>query len=189
MGKKSMHNLKKVSQSLYSCRRCGMCGNKVAAGVPYVCPVRESTAGFDHFYARGKTVIARGLLEGKIEPSPELAEVIFSCTLCGNCQAQCGGVNQETGEPLVDTTGIVEAMRADFLESHPQWVSPAYKNVLNSTRQYANPWGLPRSAKEKSCKTKLSSTLLSLAFCTKATRSLTARLKSFHPVGVPPASY
>ena len=125
-----MKNLKKVSQSLYSCRRCGMCGNKVAAGVPYICPVRESTPGFDHFYARGKTVIAQGLLEGEIEPSPELAEVIYSCTLCGNCMTQCGSVNQETGAALVNTTDIVEALRADFLENHPQWVDPAYRSIL-----------------------------------------------------------
>ncbi len=149
MSKESMKNLKKVSQSLYSCRRCGMCGNKVAAGVPYICPVREATPGFDHFYARGKTVIAQGLLEGEIEPSPELTEVIYSCTLCGNCMTQCGSVNQETGAALVNTTDIVEALRADFLENHPQWVDPAYRSILSSTRQYNNPWGLPRTAKEK----------------------------------------
>jgi len=149
MGKESMHNLKKVSQSIYSCRRCGMCGNKVAIGVPYICPVRESTPGFDHFYARGKTVIAQGLLEGEIEPSQELAEVIFSCTLCGNCMTQCGSINQDTGKALVDTNKIVEAMRADFLENHPTWIDPAYRSVLSSTRQYNNPWGLPRTAKGK----------------------------------------
>lgn len=149
MVKENMNNLKKVIQSIYSCRRCGMCGNKVKTGVPYVCPVRESTPGFDHFYSRGKIVIARGLLDGEIEPSQELAEVIYSCTLCGNCMTQCGSVNQDTGDPLVDTTKIVEAMRADFLENHPTWIDPAYKNVLSSTRQYNNPWGLPRTAKEK----------------------------------------
>ena len=126
-----------------------MCGNKVTTGVPYICPVKESTPGFDHFYARGKTVIAQGLLEGEIEPSQKLAEVIFSCTLCGNCMTQCGSINQETGEALVDTTKIVEAMRADFLQNHKEWIDPAYKNVLDSTRQYNNPWGLPRAAKEK----------------------------------------
>jgi Fe-S oxidoreductase len=126
-----------------------MCGNKVKSGVPYVCPVKESTPGFDHFYSRGKTVIAQGLLEGALEPSPELAEVLFSCTLCGNCMTQCGSVDQDTGEALVDTTKIVEAMRADFLENYPQWLNPAYQSILNSTRQYNNPWGLPRTAKEK----------------------------------------
>jgi len=149
MGNENMKNLKKVSQQLYSCRRCGMCGNKVTAAVPYICPVREATAGFDHFYARGKMVIAQGLLEGKIQPSQELAEVLFSCTLCGNCMTQCGSVNQDTGEALVAITKIVEAMRADFLQNHPQWINPGYRDVLNASRQYNNPWGLPRTAKQK----------------------------------------
>lgn len=144
-----MNNLKKVSRSLYSCRKCGMCGNKVTAGVPYICPVREATAGFDHFCARGKMVIAQGLLEGKIEPSPALAKALFSCTLCGNCMKKCGSINQDTGEPLVDTTRVIEAMRADFLHDHPQWTNPAYRDMLNATRQYSNPWGLPRSARAK----------------------------------------
>lgn len=147
--KEQMDNLKKVSQTLYSCRRCGMCGNKATAAVPYICPVRESTAGFDHFYARGKTVIAQGILEGTIEPSRELAEVLFSCTLCSNCMTQCGSLDQDTGEALVDTISIVKALRADFLQNHPEWIDPAYHNALNATRQYHNPWGLPRTARDK----------------------------------------
>ena len=149
MGRKVMKELEKVRRYIYNCRKCGVCVSKVTGEVPYVCPVRESTAGFDLFSPRGKTVIAQGLLEGEIEPSQELAEVIFSCTLCGNCVTQCGSINQDTGEALVDTNKIVEAMRADFLENHPKWVDPAYKTVLSSTRQYNNPWGLPRTAKEK----------------------------------------
>jgi len=149
MGRKVMKELEKVRRYIYNCRKCGVCVSKVTGGVPYVCPVKESTAGFDHFSSRGKTIIAQGLLEGEIEPSQELAEVIFSCTLCGNCMTQCGSINQDTGEALVDTNKIVEAMRADFLENHPEWIDPAYESVLHSTRQYNNPWGLPRTAKEK----------------------------------------
>jgi Fe-S oxidoreductase len=62
---------------------------------------------------------------------------------------QCGSINQETGEALVDTTAIVQAMRADFLQNHPEWIDPAYQGVLQATRQYHNPWGLPRTARGK----------------------------------------
>jgi len=141
--------LKQVSRSIYSCRTCGQCGSKVTDEVPYVCPVREITPGFDHFYARGKIVIARGLLEGLVEPSRELAEVVYTCTLCGNCMTQCGAIDRDTGEPLVDTIGIVEAMRSDFLDEHPEWVDPEYRGLLSATGQYDNPWGLPRSVKQK----------------------------------------
>jgi Fe-S oxidoreductase len=62
---------------------------------------------------------------------------------------QCGSLNQDTGEALVETTTIVQAMRADFLQNHPEWIDPAYQGVLQTTRQYNNPWGLPRTAREK----------------------------------------
>jgi Fe-S oxidoreductase len=149
MGRKVMKELEKVRRYIYNCSKCGVCVSKVTGEVPYVCPVKESTAGFDYFSSRGKTVIAQGLLEGAISPSAKLAEVIYSCTLCGNCMTQCGSINQDTGEALVDTTKIVEALRADFLQNHPKWIDPAYRSILNSTRQYNNPWGLPRTAKEK----------------------------------------
>lgn len=145
----TMKALKALSQSVYSCRKCGQCANKVTLKVPYVCPVRESSSGFDHFYSRGKIVIARGLLEGDIKLSKELAEVVYSCTLCGNCLAKCGAVDQNTGGPLVDTVAIVEAMREDLLAEHPEWVDAEYRNLLTTTKQYDNPWGVPRSAKGK----------------------------------------
>jgi Fe-S oxidoreductase len=62
---------------------------------------------------------------------------------------QCGSINQDTGEEMVDTTGIVKALRADFLQNHPEWIDPAYRAALNATRQYHNPWGLPRAARDK----------------------------------------
>ena len=107
--------LKKVALDVYSCRKCGQCGNKVTGKIPYVCPIKETTPGFDHFYSRGKIVIAQGLLDGDLKPSKELAGVVYSCTLCGNCMDKCGAVSQSTGAPLVDSVRIVEALREDFL--------------------------------------------------------------------------
>jgi len=144
--------LRLLSRSIYSCRSCGMCGNKTSAKVPYVCPIRETTAGFDHFYARGKIAIARGLLEGELEMTPDLAEAAYACTLCGNCMTQCGAMNRETAEPLVDTLRIVEALREDLLRMHPEWVDAGYRSLLAATGQYQNPWAVPRSARDKWCK-------------------------------------
>lgn len=141
-----MHAVKKF---IYNCRKCGACVGKVTTRVPYVCPVREATPGFEHFSARGKIIIAQGVLEGSIEPSQTLADAAYSCTLCGNCVLQCGAIDQETGKPLVDTTQIIEALRADLLESYPELIDRDYKTVLTLTRTYDNPWGVPRSTKGK----------------------------------------
>ena len=149
MGKQEMKDLSLVSHFIYNCRKCGLCGSKFTARVPYVCPVKESTGGFEHSTARGKIILAQGLLEGAIRPSRELAEIIYTCTLCGNCQIQCGSIDNSTGLPLVDTTRVIEAMRADLLREHPELVDQAYQTMFNSTRQYDNPWGLPRTVKER----------------------------------------
>jgi Fe-S oxidoreductase len=45
--------------------------------------------GFEAYTSRGKMMIARGLLEGLIEPSAEVQEVLDDCLLCGYCQARC----------------------------------------------------------------------------------------------------
>ena len=141
--------LYRVRSSLYNCRKCGLCGNKTSATVPYVCPVRKQTAGFEHFYSRGKMVIAQGILEGKIVPSRELAEIIYTCTLCGNCRTQCATIDLATKSPLVDPPEVVEAMRADLMREHPDWIKQEYTIMLNGVLQYGNPWGLPRTAKER----------------------------------------
>jgi heterodisulfide reductase subunit D len=149
MGKKEMNDLAAVSHFVYNCRKCGLCVSKCTAKLPYVCPIKEATGGFEHSSARGKIIIAQGLLEGKIKPSRELAEIIFNCTLCGNCQTQCGSIDNSTGLPLVDTPRVIEAMRADLLQEHPELIDQAYQAMFNSTRQYDNPWGLPRTVKER----------------------------------------
>lgn len=142
-------NLRQVAGTVYRCRLCGMCGNKHVAAIPYVCPVRENTGGFDHTCARGKVVIARGLLEGQLELSRELAGVVFGCTLCGNCMTQCAAIDQETGGPLVDTGAIIQALRADLLREHPEWVPDGVRHMLSATHQYNNPWGQPRTVRQR----------------------------------------
>lgn len=144
-----MKELNNVRRFIYNCKKCGACGNKVTAKVPYVCPVRQATPGFEHFYGRGKIVIAQGMLEGRLPPSPDLCTALYSCTLCGNCMTQCGTTDSDTGEQMVATTKIVEAMRSDFLEEHPEWVPESYRQVFHATQQYDNPWGMPRSSREK----------------------------------------
>lgn len=141
--------LKKVSSFIYNCRKCGMCGNKTSDTIPYVCPVKEHTAGFEHFYSRGRLVIAQGLLENQIIPSQELADIVYACSLCGNCTEQCGMTDPRTGLPLVDGARVIEAMRADLYRTHPEYLAKGYHRALSATRQYDNPWESPRLKKQK----------------------------------------
>ena len=149
MTKSSMKDLEKVRGYIYSCRKCGVCRYKMTGRVPYVCPVKKASPGFENFSSRGKMLLAQALLEGQIQPSAGLARAAYSCTLCGNCMTQCGATDPDTRKPLVDNTAVVEAMRADLLRECPDLIDEAYRRVLAQTRQYGNPWGMPRSARVK----------------------------------------
>jgi len=149
MVKSTMRELKKVRRFIYSCRKCGVCRYKMTGKMPYVCPVKQASPGFETFSSRGKIILAQALLEGQIEPSAGLASAAYSCTMCGNCMTQCGATDPDTNSPLVDNPAIVEALRADLLREHPEYVPEAYHHALAVTRQYGNPWGMPRSARGK----------------------------------------
>lgn len=144
-----MQELEKVRRFIYSCRKCGVCRYKITGNVPYVCPVKKASPGFEDFSSRGKMLLAQALLEGQIEPSAALARAAYSCTLCGNCMTQCGATDEKTRKPLVDNTAVVMALRADLLRERPELVDEAYHRMLAATRQYGNPWGMPRSARGK----------------------------------------
>jgi Fe-S oxidoreductase len=80
--------LEQYTEDIYTCNRtrCAFC---VAD-----CPVFR-VKGFEAYTSRGKMMIARGLLEGLIEPSTEMQEVLDDCLLCGYCQARCALNNLE----------------------------------------------------------------------------------------------
>jgi glycolate oxidase len=111
--------------------------------------VKKASPGFENFSSRGKIMLAQALLDGSIQPTEGLARAAYSCTLCGNCMTQCNATDQDTGKPLVNNTAVVEALRADLLREFPDLVDEAYRRVLAQTRQYGNPWCMPRSARGK----------------------------------------
>lgn len=185
MTKSPMKELEKVRHFIYSCRKCGVCRYKMTGKMPYVCPVKQASPGFETFSSRGKIILAQALLEGQIEPSAGLASAAYSCTMCGNCMTQCGASDPDTNSPLVDNSAIVEALRADLFREHPEYVPEAYHRVLAATRQFANPWSMPRSARGKWAKglkirdaQKEKSEVLLFAGCTMSLNpELTPRIK------------
>jgi len=82
------NKLEQLAEDIYTCNRsrCGFCLAD--------CPVYR-VKGFEAYTSRGKMMIARGLLEGLIEPSAEVQEVLDGCLLCGYCQARCALNNLE----------------------------------------------------------------------------------------------
>jgi heterodisulfide reductase subunit D len=99
--------LSKYNDQIWQCGRCGYCGG----GFPEDrCPSKflgklESTT------ARGKLLIARALMRGELQPTEELANRIYECTLCGSCEVICDTIIH------LDLVEILEALRTDVTEA------------------------------------------------------------------------
>lgn len=146
-------HLKKVEDKALSCGMVGDCRVAVrpSVGRYKVCPVVEHTPGFEPYFSRGKMQIARGLLEGNLSLSQRMAEVLYQCTLCGNCKAVCfesmtPGIQFFTCR-YIDQPQVFEAMRADLYEAN--FILEGHRNILTSIKNYDNPWSQPRMGRAK----------------------------------------
>lgn len=100
----------RLSTHLEDISRCGRCGYCVGAYVADTCPARY-LIGFESATAKGRMLIARGMLEGKLHQSSELTERTYTCFLCGACKVKC----QDAAG--IDTTDIIMAMREYIFDS------------------------------------------------------------------------
>ncbi len=91
---------------IYACGRCNFC-----RGIDFDerCP-QIFTQVWESATLRGRMAIARGLLEGNLEYTEELAERIFGCFLCGRCREECKKAAN------IDAIAITKAMRGDFVD-------------------------------------------------------------------------
>jgi glycolate oxidase iron-sulfur subunit len=69
-----------VLERLEDCARCGSCKAR--------CPVYEMTLNEAHS-PRGRLMLLRGLVEGRLKAGPGLVERMNSCALCGLCDTSC----------------------------------------------------------------------------------------------------
>ena len=71
---------KKYREQILKCSRCGFC--------QAVCPVYGATLR-PALNARGKMLLLKEVMDGKIELNNELIETLFQCTTCANCFQNC----------------------------------------------------------------------------------------------------
>ena len=96
--------------TIAQCNRCGFC----QAG----CPMFRVT-GEEHSLARGRNAIARSLILGDLELSPEVVHALEDCLLCRGCTAHCF--------PGIRTDEIVTAIRHANIRRYGQ---PAWRKIL-----------------------------------------------------------
>ncbi|MFX1604951.1 MAG: (Fe-S)-binding protein [Promethearchaeota archaeon] len=123
-------DLDELVENLMQCRRCGICRNAVFEdrGFDGVCPVWKNSAGFETSFMRGRIQVALALLDGTLEKTPENAEALFTCTLCGNCTEICASE--------FDPTECLEKVRA-ILSDIP---NDARDSIAKKIKEYDNPY-------------------------------------------------
>jgi len=115
---------KAVDDEIFACIMCGFC----RAG----CPVYKETS-LESKNARGRVILAYNMLKGRLEPSKELAERFYQCTMCLHCKATC-----PAGIQVAD---VVESARKRLVEAG--YLPEVHKNLLESISKYGNPLSEP----------------------------------------------
>ena len=90
---------KKYREQILKCSRCGFC--------QAVCPIYGATLR-PALNARGKMLLLKEVMDGKIELNDELIETLFQCTTCANCFENC-----PSG---VEVPEIIKQVRKDMVK-------------------------------------------------------------------------
>ena len=129
--------LDRVKEDIYRCYRCGYCRETIspAKNTHSICPVREELR-FDHYDARGRVLVAKGLIEGKLAYTDSLVESVYTCTACAQCTEVCPMFEGAK----VDTPRIIRAWREEIVE---KGLGPPdrLKEVNYNTEKTYNPYG------------------------------------------------
>ncbi|MDH4215218.1 MAG: (Fe-S)-binding protein [Candidatus Thorarchaeota archaeon] len=121
--------ISKYKDQIWQCGRCGYCGG----GFPEDrCP-SKFLGKFESSAARGKLLIARALMRGDMQPTEELANRLYECTLCGSCEIICDTIIH------LDLVEILEALRVDIAEAGfgPM---PRHQKILDWIEVEHNPY-------------------------------------------------
>jgi heterodisulfide reductase subunit D len=107
----------------FTCAQCSFCQVGHGACPTYKVKRRDSYSG------KGKMLLTRALMQGRIKPSDGLEglrDAIFGCTLCGGCEEVC-----QVDIPFVK---IYQVMRSEFKKRNmwPEQLQQAKDTVLKS---------------------------------------------------------
>lgn len=133
-----------IEQRSAGCVLCGSCyghgpGNPMEdePGPKEKCPPYEYYR-FQRFTPKSRWLMSQRVFHGLDEITPELKEIIYTCSTCLMCQELCG-VRDDGYGPWDITVAMREEMTARDgpLEAH--------RSFRDGLRQHGNPWGLSES--------------------------------------------
>jgi Fe-S oxidoreductase len=66
------------------------------------CTVGHAFNNVETWSSKGRTILTRALSNGDLQPTPKLAEALYSCSLCGFCFAECFENNTQVRKAIMD---------------------------------------------------------------------------------------
>lgn len=126
----------KFRDTIHRCFRCGYCKFPTTWADVNNCPP-YARFRMEPYSCGGRLWVTRAWLNEKLKWSDHLAEILYSCTTCRNCEIKC---------PLsfnVDIVNMVIAARSEMVEQGK--VPAAVRKFLENTDLYGNPYGISRS--------------------------------------------
>lgn len=128
------------------CLRCRTCGYYYTPEEMHfeACPSLWKYH-FAAYAGGGKLTLLRLIHEGVLEWNQELADILYRCTTCGNCRENCYSLAFRT--PSFNYVRLIELMRAEIVQRG--FMLPEHQVLINSIKNYDNPWQGPRSRKDR----------------------------------------
>jgi Fe-S oxidoreductase len=123
----------KYNDMIHRCFRCGYCKFPTDWEDVTNCPA-YARYRMESYSTGGRLWLIRAWVNGELEWSPHLAEIIYSCAGCKNCVEKC---------PLSFSDEIVNMVIAARTEMVNQGLLPtAVKTFLKNVQLHGNPWGI-----------------------------------------------
>jgi len=89
---------------------------------------------FDAYSCQGRLDIALAIMDGKLDYTPRLLDIIYKCTLCGACDVMCKRCVDL--EPLL----ILEALRIKWVQEKGE-LAPAHNKLVENVKTTKNIYG------------------------------------------------
>lgn len=127
----------RYARDLYHCSSCNYCVDAVwpERGMQGVCATMEQHTRAPGYSGRGYIEAARAIIEGQALDGAALAERVFTCTTCGNCETVCpiGLRPASVGRALREELLAADCLPAPLAAARDSFIA------------HGNPYGLPRA--------------------------------------------
>ena len=126
----------KYADMIHRCFRCGYCKFPVNWMDVNSCPA-YARFRMETYSCGGRLWLTRAWLSDEIEWTEHLAQILYTCTACKNCEEKC---------PLsfnVDILNMIVAAKAEMVERG--LVPSAVKEFLENIERHGNPYGTARA--------------------------------------------